>query len=561
MSTIRLDHVTASGRPHSVSIDPSEYACGSFVRQVGELVCESVSDGSVSFPVASEIFATLRMLTRYLDLDHRFATFGLSEPIRCTQPGDLTLESLTVADISGIRTFIEEQAVSVRSRGRRARPFLLLIANHPSVGEEVQELAQQPLTLPLGTASDQSSIGRDDRFVFMSAARRLVLSAMLTADDDDINSLTRPVVNAIFLLLCAESGQSMDALRTIRISGIHALERKPGSNMQEDDYVEVPLDTNWRQPVGPSRYRVRIFKARSDEWIEFNVDSPSGRLAVTAMLALTRTHREACPADADYFWIWHPRRGASGPKRVRWTTGWTLNEWRHHKEVEPHLRAAIASREQRIGGWSLGGSHRFSDFRRWMAVEETATKGLSAVNRKPGAQTLSVLIRHYLDAGDRTRSRAGFAQFLRDTGDVVSGVRTGPVVADQQGIQLLGQLSSDTDTNDAVAGLSADKDTESPFSVCLVASESGHPSYDEGKSGCSVSTTGDCVTCPNAVIERRHLPILRAQAQAIGNGLDRGAETDRWQAIRDAIVDDVFPLFDDSTIFAVQLTTATAVQT
>jgi hypothetical protein len=372
------------------------------------------------------------------------------------------------------------------------------------------------------------------------AARRLVNEA-LTAHrgENPPAGPTRDVIVALHVLLSLGTGEPPEVLRALRVEDVIATPI-PG----RDDGVEH-LDAGKKLAAlvrrhGVQSFCVRYVKNRAAERYEQVYTRRDEQVfkPLTALIMLTADGRATVSSSN----LWLAVEGQAIVEPAWTQKRWTLRSWVN--------RVVLAESGEQA---RLSEPLKFSRLRKSVTTTE-ALANPGRYLRGSRRHTAETFFQHYTNSAV-LRAEAGRV-LMQAVSELFDAAVHGPIIVTPAAEELLAAghhaPTLDRDTADRLLTGAL----ETGIAACRNPRDS--PAVPCGEL-CPFSTTGDCFTCPNALITQHHLPaVLRLQELTDPNkAANVSFWQERWKPIYDAITKAILPAFPTEAIAAASKRTHT----
>lgn len=357
-----------------------------------------------------------------------------------------------------------------------------------------------------------------------SAAHRIVHRALEEERAGYRGAPTKDVVLALQVLLVLSTGEPIEVIRRVTMNDLTA------STASAHDHAVASLDSVARTQLLAragvvDSYALSFYKARAGEAYTEVYDRTrrSARREWNAAVVLTAAAREETGAEA--LWLTASPRG---PRNAPYPE-MNLGKWaaRHVVDFDALSRPVV-----------------FRRLRKTQITKEILA-GPSRYLRDGRRHSDATFFGHYANS-TVLRGRAG--RILVDSiGDRFDAALAGPTLITPDAEELLvGRHRAPTLTGKGISALQAGA-WETPMAACRDPLSSPHAPAGHA---CTVTATGACFACPNAIVLERHLPaalrLLELTEPARAANIEVWQR--QWKPIHDSIRHAILPAFPKESI-------------
>lgn len=506
-------------------IDPNQYLCALLVAELADAWVH----------LAPEIPGSAGTVR------HAIRTFGtyVTESFDTQEASALTLQTLRRHHLDGWeRDLLGRQRAHRTDTAYRLAVHLFALLrriddDHPDVLDPVvAERVRRQTRLNHVRRDGLIEFPLWERRRLIAAAKRCVEAELARLERNPRNGPGRDSLVAILILLCLGTGEPTEVLRALRLQDITAVQADSTDHRSPEELCSIG---------GPDTYLVRFTKRRAGI-IYDDTFTRAQRLphwALTAMFRLTRHARAdvATDAERDLMWLWRLERGRNKGtiKQAPWAPDWSMAKW---------VRQHIGPIEEANPASPISEPIVFARLRKTLvardAVEDPAR--YLRTDRRHSAETF---FRHYAQS-PVLRARAG--KVLIDAiNEMFDHAISGPVVITPDAEALLAEgvtapLLEDVEVPALLGG-----QLDGPLAACRNPLDSPHASAG---AVCSSYANGQCFSCRNAIITRRHLPAVMRLIEVLNP--DRFGRIDAWRGLWEPtyrfLTEVVVPQFDHDDI-------------
>ena len=403
------------------------------------------------------------------------------------------------------------------------RVLLLRIAHdHPSrLDPSVHRFLASPIvTILIFFKPDRGlpPFSHDEHLQIVKAAYRDVSNGyklLQAGDRETLDKVLSRTLVALHVLLAMGTGEPPEVLRRIQLHHI-----KP----EAPNATKAPKDSfghaNWLDKIvqgAPPTYSVQTYKGRAHQLRTTFISHLAhySCFALEASVRITHPFREPDGSSA----LWIDRKGI----HAEFGKGQNLSWWlKHH-------------------GIKVAGSASFARFRKRVVGREVIRNAASAFASKT-RHTPEMFFASYTE-NEELQAHAG-RERVEASNDAFERARGATVITPDKAQQYRnGQSLAGVELSSAQINAVLDGELDGEHAACVDPLNSPH---EPKGTTCSMSATGMCFACPNAVITAAHLPAVVFIADYLSPSRvgDRAAWERTWGPIWLDVTEHILPQFD-----------------